>query len=115
MQLACLLHDASEAYLSDVTRPVKQELPEYVEIEGPLQDTIWNKYLGMPLTAEEHAMVFEIDDALLYHEFVALMDTRLGEMEPGLRSEPVFGFFGFVETEKEFLRLFRELSGGETQ
>ena len=28
VQLACLLHDGSEAYLSDVTRPVKQELPK---------------------------------------------------------------------------------------
>ena len=30
LQLACLLHDGSEAYLSDVTRPVKHELPKYV-------------------------------------------------------------------------------------
>ena len=35
VQLACLLHDASEAYLSDVTRPVKAELPKYLEIENP--------------------------------------------------------------------------------
>jgi len=27
IRLGCLLHDASEAYLSDVTRPVKAELP----------------------------------------------------------------------------------------
>ena len=27
--LACLLHDGSEAYLSDITRPVKGELSEY--------------------------------------------------------------------------------------
>jgi 5'-deoxynucleotidase YfbR-like HD superfamily hydrolase len=40
IQLACLLHDASEAYLSDVTRPVKAELPQYKEIEAPLQETI---------------------------------------------------------------------------
>ena len=33
VQLACLLHDASEAYLSDITRPVKAELPRYREIE----------------------------------------------------------------------------------
>lgn len=26
IQLACLLHDASEAYLSDITRPVKKQL-----------------------------------------------------------------------------------------
>lgn len=28
VQLACLLHDASEAYLSDMTRPVKQNFPQ---------------------------------------------------------------------------------------
>ena len=53
IQLACLLHDASEAYLSDVTRPVKAELPRYKEIEAPLQELIWNKWLGEPLTEEE--------------------------------------------------------------
>jgi hypothetical protein len=41
VQLACLLHDASEAYLADVTRPVKKELPRYVEIEKSLQEVIW--------------------------------------------------------------------------
>jgi 5'-deoxynucleotidase YfbR-like HD superfamily hydrolase len=46
VQLACLLHDASEAYLSDVTRPVKHELPKYLEIEKPLQESIWQKYLS---------------------------------------------------------------------
>ncbi len=34
--LACLLHDASEAYLSDITRPVKAILPIYLEIEAVL-------------------------------------------------------------------------------
>ena len=46
VQLACLLHDASEAYLADITRPVKQHLPEYREIEQILQETIFEKYLG---------------------------------------------------------------------
>ena len=27
--LACLLHDASECYMSDVPRPLKQEMPRY--------------------------------------------------------------------------------------
>ena len=77
IQLGCLLHDASEAYLSDVTRPVKQELPKYLEIEEPLQEAIWRKYLGAELTEEEKVRVFEVDDAMLYYEFKALMDTRL--------------------------------------
>lgn len=33
VQLGCLLHDASESYISDITRPVKINLPEYTEIE----------------------------------------------------------------------------------
>lgn len=67
VQLACLLHDASEAYLSDVTRPVKHELPQYLEIEKPLQEAIWNKYLSEPMTPEERKQVQEIDDAMLCH------------------------------------------------
>lgn len=109
VQLACLLHDASEAYLSDVTRPVKQELPKYLEIEKPLQEAIWRKYLGEELTEEENFQVFEIDDEMLYYEFKELMDTRLAEEEPELKSEPEFEFRGFDETEERFLRVFREL------
>ena len=110
VQLACLLHDASEAYLSDVTRPVKKELPKYLEIEKPLQDAIWNKYLNVPLTQGEYDHVFEIDDAVLYHEFVALMDARLSDDEPVLRSVPEFGFTGFEQCEWEFLHWFRHFT-----
>lgn len=110
VQLGCLLHDASEAYLADVTRPVKKELPRYLEIEEPLQTLIWEKYLGEALTRDEFVQVFEIDDAILYHEFVVLMDTRLAADEPMLKSKPEFGFPGFEQTEQEFLSCFRELT-----
>ena len=50
--------------------------------------------------------MFEIDDAMLYYEFKALMDTRLAEEEPELKSEPEFDFRGFEETEEGFLRVF---------
>ena len=106
MQLACLLHDASEAYLSDVTRPVKQELPKYLEIEKPLQEAIWRKYLGSKLTEEEKVQVFDVDDAMLYYEFKELMDTRLAEEETELKSEPEFGFREFEEIEERFLGVF---------
>ena len=51
--LACLLHDASEAYLSDITRPVKGCLPEYRRIEQVLQEMIYEKYLIAPPTERE--------------------------------------------------------------
>lgn len=113
IQLACLLHDASEAYLSDVTRPVKAELPKYREIEIPLQNLIWNKWLTEPLTDEEERIVFQIDDAILDHEFLALMDTQLSDTVPELASVPQFDFMGFLECEREYLRLFRGLTGTE--
>lgn len=110
VQLACLLHDGSEAYLSDVTRPVKEEIPRYREIEDPLQDVIWQKFLGEALTEEEYHQVFEIDDDILENEFPALMGAKLKETVPVLQSEPQFQFEAFQKTEKEFLALFYELS-----
>lgn len=113
VQLACLLHDASEAYLSDVTRPVKKELPRYLEIEEPLQNAIWEKYLDQPLTQQEEDQVFDIDDAILYHEFVALMDTKLAERVPEICSTPVFDFIGFSQCEELYLVHFQQLQAGK--
>ena len=110
IQLACLLHDASEAYLSDVTRPVKAELPRYKEIEAPLQETIWNKWLGGPLTEEERKQVFDIDDAILAHEFLNLMEAKIAYHIPEIHSVPQFAFAGFNASKRQFLRLFRQLT-----
>lgn len=110
VQLACLLHDASEAYLADVTRPVKKELPKYLEIEAPLQALIWEKFLASPLTEEETARVFDIDDAILYREFVVLMGMRLSDREPELKSCPELNFLGFEATEEAFLKHFAQLT-----
>ena len=110
IRLACLLHDASEAYLADVTRPVKAELPKYKQIEAPLQEIIWNKWLVTPLTEPERKQVFDIDDAILAHEFLNLMDTPLVEQTPEIFATPDFSFTGFIQCEHEFLRLFRQLT-----
>ena len=110
VQLACLLHDASEAYLSDVTRPVKAELPRYVEIEEPLQDCIWGKFLNRPLTQEEYDQVFEIDDAILAHEFIHLMGAAIFDPTPAIASEPEFAFTGFNQCQQDFLAIFQELT-----
>ena len=41
--LACLLHDASECYLSDVPRPFKKEMPTYREHEARLLNMIYER------------------------------------------------------------------------
>ena len=51
--LGCLLHDASEAYLCDVTRPVKKHIPQYLQAEEKLQEVIWKRFIGRELTDAE--------------------------------------------------------------
>ena len=106
VQFACLLHDASEAYLSDVTRPVKAEMPQYRAIEKPLQDIIWSKYLGEPLTEDEFEQVRDIDDAILYCEFIYFMNEAIYEKQPELKSSPIFEFQAFEKVENTFIEIF---------
>lgn len=110
VQLACLLHDASEAYISDITRPVKKQLPQYREFEDRLQNIIWNKYLDQALNDEEIKQISEIDDAMLYYEFVDFMDEEVFEHKPMIKSAPDFEFKGFESAERRFLSLFLQLT-----
>ena len=73
--LACLLHDASEAYLSDVPRPFKASLPEYRVLEDRLLAVIYQKFLGSPLTAREAALVKQVDPGLTIHDFRVVRGT----------------------------------------
>lgn len=68
--LAALLHDATEAYVVDVPRPLKRQLLDYREIE----DTVWFVIavrFGVDLTLP--VSVKEADDRILLTERNALM------------------------------------------
>jgi hypothetical protein len=110
LQLACLLHDASEAYISDVTRPVKRNLPEYSVLEGKLQDCIWSAF-GVKLTQEEKKQVCAVDDAMLYIEFDRLMDEKIFLMAPEIKSAPDLSERDFKEVERDFAALCIKLMG----
>ena len=109
VSLACLLHDASEAYISDITRPVKSALAEYRVIEERLQTVIYEAFLHARPDEGELRLVREIDDALLCHEFFSQMGEMLFDTVPRLVTAPVFDFVPFAEIETAFLRTFERL------
>lgn len=79
MVLACLLHDASECYMSDVPTPFKKQLPEYEEREERLLRMIYEKFLGSALTEEEQEQLDEIDHALVLYDLEVLLKEKQQE------------------------------------
>jgi 5'-deoxynucleotidase YfbR-like HD superfamily hydrolase len=78
-KVAALLHDASEAYLLDIPRPIKSWLTNYRSIEDTLMEVIAKKFgFKYPLdeiikTTDKLALEFEWDHLMLKkplpHEF----------------------------------------------
>lgn len=111
VQLACLIHDGSEAYISDITRPVKHYLEQYRVIEERLQNTIYEKFLGDALSDDEFRLIDEIDGYMLVCEFDVLSHNKhlIASYKtplPKLYSEPSFKTRDFREVETEFLKVY---------
>lgn len=74
-KLCALLHDASEAYLIDVPRPVKQQLKNYKEIENNLMQVIADKFgFAWPMPdvvkhADEERLQVEWDEYMIKRDW----------------------------------------------
>lgn len=108
--LACLLHDASEAYMSDVPRPFKHALPSYVEAEENLLEMIYEKFLGSGLSEEEQKLVKIIDDDLLYYDLKVLLGETPAGDAPNLKIELDYTVQSFEKVEAQYLKLYERLS-----
>ena len=107
---ACLLHDASESYISDIIRPVKKHLSNYLIIEDTIQSLIYKKYKIGEFSQVEADQVKQIDDALLALEMVELMERDIA-IKPVIKSKQIdLTFRKFEDVEREFLALFKELT-----
>ena len=107
--LACLLHDASECYMSDVPTPFKNELPEYQEQEEHLLGIIYEKFLGSDLTEEEQKELKKIDHAMLWYDLEHLLgEIQYGEI-PELHIDLDYTVRPFEEVEEEYLSLFEKI------
>lgn len=109
LRLACLLHDASEAYLNDIIRPVKQYLTKYIETEEHFLDVIYQSFGLGDLTKEEWDVVREIDDALLDYDLVELLCEPMPEGGYQFTTKPDIEQRPFEEVEAAYIRKAKEL------
>jgi 5'-deoxynucleotidase YfbR-like HD superfamily hydrolase len=74
IQLYCLLHDATEAYVGDVSRPLKKELGKiYTDMEDAIHKCVWEHFELPQPTEEEWRTVKHYDDFMLGNEAPQLM------------------------------------------
>lgn len=110
--LRALLHDAAEAYIGDINKPLKNLLGQtIIDIEHKIQDAIWLRY-GLDVPTEEEARVVKsIDTAVGMMESQQLLGAKdlpcyIG-VRPlyGLQIEPLCPH----DAESLFLQRFKEL------
>lgn len=112
MRLAALLHDAAEAYLVDLPRPIKRSSSlgeHYTELEARVQGAVFERFgLELPLPDEVH----DADNVLLMTEARDLMAAPpMAWKESRYRplDEPIVPL-GPSDAEAAFLRAFAELT-----
>lgn len=72
-KLECLMHDATETYLLDIPKPIKNLLPQYSEYENKLHEIISKKFkLNYPYSRSVHeldllSMLVEWDGIVLHN------------------------------------------------
>jgi len=77
VQLLGLLHDATEAYIGDITWGVKQLIPEIRQAEHRLAPHIYNALGILPPTEDEEHIIKLGDRVLLVTEFQDMMGCGL--------------------------------------
>ena len=95
-KLEFLLHDASEAYLADMPRPIKRNMKNYMEMEDSLLELIFKKFqLNFPLSDRVH----EVDDVVLAYEYRSFFEIK----------DENFEFWSPEYSKKMFLDRYYEL------
>ncbi len=104
-----LLHDATEAYLVDIPRPVKPFLQGYKEAEARAARVIYERYD----LRGDYAVVHEADNRVLNDERAALMAPceREWDLADTLPLGVTIEGWSPARAEREFLALFDELYG----
>jgi uncharacterized protein len=109
-----LMHDASEAYLCDIPRPIKPFLTNYIEIEDRLMEVISKKFnFTYPMSPE----IRFADTRMVYTEKKWVVHDVLTWDEYSEKDYPPFEVEIYSKSyeiiEQQFLKRFKELTYGK--
>lgn len=93
--LLILMHDFSEYVLNDISRPLKDLLPEYVILENRMMDCIYKAFDVEPPSDFEKEIVKNYDNFLLSNEIYRYMS------KPELYNVPAFQVIRFENISNE--------------
>jgi len=110
LALEALLHDASEAFLTDVASPIKALLPDYQQLESRIQKEIAKQFrIPHPMSPEVHL----VDKQLLVAEMKVLFGSVIEGLPPIPEpQEPIEIYPDDMDPDASyilFLKLFRSL------
>lgn len=106
VKLAALLHDASEAYLVDLPRPIKHAMPEYIAIEALVMRAIADKFgFDFPLSP----CVKEADNVMLETEHRDLQPGVQWSVEFATAREAKIEVMDMLTAQEQFLDFFYSL------
>ena len=108
LALAGLLHDAPEAYIHDISGPLKRSLPDYRRIEALNWMAVADRF---GLKYDLHPDIHTADVAVLLTEMKHLLPPM--QWDHGMRGEPAdvrIRCWAPAEAEEMFLRRFYDLT-----
>lgn len=109
--LVGLLHDGTEAYIGDVVRPLKKDLPNFQEIERHIERIIFDHF---GITYYDKEEIKRADNIALFTEMRDLMNEppkiwkQIGEYLPLLLDKKITPI-NSKESERLFLKRYEEL------
>lgn len=110
--LAALLHDAAEAVLGDVSKPLKSLLPDYKRIERRVEQAIWAQW-GLPDVLPESVKVADMQMLGIEQRRCMLNHDEWVGNTLAAWEEPTILFLTPAEAKRLFLLRYEELRGAE--
>ena len=111
LRLEALLHDATEAYLTDISRPVKAQLHNYANMEEKAEIAI-RKAFGLPGRKHPHVLK-QWDNSMLVWEARDLgiaIEEKYSYLD--VSHLPTMTPLSWGQAERSFLDRYEELTGG---